>query len=317
MDLNTASDSQPQETHTVDTAASALDDGIPQWVKEAGLEAAHNAAKPGTVVNNPPTAAPRAPVAQPPRPAAQPTAPAAQPLGAQPDPAAQTGQPTPPAQPPVAPAGLDPKTFVDAVRAVLPPQATQAEPSSAAQDAELARQLGIVTVTPEMYKSILGVDGQPEQITALNGFAQSVAKQATSISAVLIQQAVKSLREELAPYTGAVQASQAEKHKTTFFAKHPDLAGYGGLVEQQYTLLKASGKQFPNAEAAYAALAESTRATLQSLGITPKAAAGNGSQPNRPAAPPQTQRQMAPTSMGGRSGAAPAGKPSVHQSVWG
>lgn len=303
MDLNTAPDSPTQENTTVDSAASALDDGIPQWIKESGLEAAHSAAKPGTVVTNLPAAQPKP---------AQQAAPAQV--------AGQVSAQPPAAQPPVAsvPPGMDPKAFIEAVRAAVPPPASQAQQSQGASDEELARQLGIVTVTPEIYKGILGVDGTPEQVSALNNLMQMGAKQAVSVSSVIFQQALQSLRAELTPYTGAVRQQQADQHKTTFFTKHPDLNQYQKLVEQQYTILKASGQQFPDAEAAYAALAQSTRDMLQSLGIKPTAAAAvHGNQPNRPnVAPVQTQRQMAPTSMGGRSGASPAGKPTTHQAVW-
>lgn len=264
----------------------------PHWVHEAGITAAHNAAKP----TEPKTvAAVVTPVTPPVEGAAVATPPAQTPPVTQ--------------QPAVDPVAIA-KAVADGIRTGNQPQ--PAGPT----DAEIAQQLNIVTVTPEMYKSILGVDAQPEQVAALNSLTQAIAKQAVTISSTLFSKQINDLQASLTPYTTAVQTQEAGKLEARFYEGAPDLVGYKELVRQQYRLAKADGKTFASVEDAGKYLAEQTRSVLKQLGITPTAPAAHGTSPaGKPT--PQT-RQMTPTAVGGKgsgNGSASTTKATIN-AVW-
>ena len=282
-------------TQTLPPATPATvfqDTSTPEWVKTAGLQAAHDK---GTQT------------AQPTAPAAAPAAPAAQPAAA-PVPAAPAAQTPPPA----APLTIDHAALAKAIR-----EGNQPAPTGPT-DEELSRQLGIVHVTPEIYKQAFGVDGTPEQIKGLNDYGQAIAKQAVTIASVLFKRELQEFKDSMSPYTAVVQQQEAGRIKTEFFKKHADLGGYEELVTQQYQLAKASGRKFDSIEAAGTFVAEQTRSVLKSLGITPAApAVPNGTQsPGKSA--PQT-RQMAPHAMGGKGGSTPSATTpkSASEQVWG
>lgn len=286
----------PSGPSTSPEAVFPQDSTAPHWVQEAGLTAAHQAAKPPEPTTPVQTAAPVQP--------------------------GVTTQPVAPVQPvgpttPVAPAPFDQealaRSIAEGVRQGNAPQPTG--PS----DADLSRQLGIVTVTPEMYKSVTGVDGTPEQVRAFNDFGQAVAKQAVTIASLMLTQQIKTMQDSLSPYTSAVRAQEAVRQKETFFKEAPELAGYEELVKQQYQIALQSGRKFATVDDARKFVADQTRSTLKTLGITPAVPAAHGS--NQPTGKPAPQsRQMAPTSLGGKgSGASgPATQPATtNQAVWG
>lgn len=287
----------PPATPTPSTSVFGHDESTPNWVKEAGIVDAHNAAKPPgqqpaatPPTQTPPAAAPAAtpPVVPPPQ--------------------------TPPAAAAPAPGGsIDPKVLAQAIRDGLAP--APAGPS----ETELAQQLGIVTVTPEVYKSILGVDAQPDQVKALNDYGQGIAKQAVTIASVLFGQQLKQLRAEFMPYQETVRTQEAERIKNDFYTKNTDLKGYEAIVTEQYQLAKASGKTFANVQEAAKFVADQTRSRLTSLGIKlPAVGAPTNGSTNTPAKPAPA-RAMTPTMVGGKGGGSgqPTSPKTTHEAVWG
>lgn len=278
----------PAAPSTPSPASTAFaDNSTPEWVKSAGLQDAHDK---GT------------PTAQ--TPAATPT-PTAVPVAATP------ATPIPVATTP-APLAIDHRALAQAIREGNTP--APVGPS----DEEVSRQLGIVTVTPAMYKSTFGVDGTPEQIAGLNDYGQGIAKQAVTIAKVLFDRELQQIREQIQPHMEVIQRQERDRIKNEFFAEHKDLAGYEAHVTQQFLLAQQSGRKFNTLKEASAFVAEQSRSSLKALGITPVAATPtNGSQPL--AGKPASQaRTMTPTSVGGKGGgASPATQPkTAGQQVW-
>lgn len=265
----------------------------PEWVKSAGLESAHDA---GTTKQAEKSGAPVTPAAP-----VTPTAPVT--------PVAPVA-PTAPT-----PASADPVAIARAVAEGI--RAGNAPAPAGPTDDQIAQQLGIITVTPQLYKSILGVDGTPEQITGLNNFGQDIAKQAVTIASVLMQREIKALQDSLSPYTTAVRQQEAGRVEKEFYASHSDLVGYEAAVRQQYQLALASGQTFSSIAEASKFVADQTRSTLKALGITPGASAPNGTAPTRPTAP--QSRPMTPTSLGGKGSGSgqPTSPKTTNEQVWG
>lgn len=237
------------------------------------------------------------------QPAVQPAQPTQQPAGAA-------------VQPATLPA-LDAKTIAEAVAAgvkgVLPQQQQSQQPQ--VSEAELAKQFNIYTATPEVFESILGFKPErPEQVAALNTAFQGLVKQAVTIAAAMQERSLTTFRDSLNPYISATTSTEAERQRTIFTQENPDLVGYDALVKQQYELAKANGIKFASVDQARKYIADQTRSTLKTLGITPAAPTTNGTNTTKPGQAPD--RQMAPTSMGGRSGSGgSASKPTTHD-IW-
>jgi len=233
-------------------------------------------------------------------------------------PAAPAVLPTAPVQTPAAPAVQPTPLTIDHQALARAIREGNAPAPAGPSDEEVSRQLGIVHVTPEVYKQAFGVDGTPEQIKGLNDYGQAIAKQAVTIASVLMGREIQQLKDSFAPYTQVIQQQEATRIKGEFFKKHADLGGYEELVTQQYQLAKASGRKFATLDEAGQFVADQTRSVLKSLGITPAApAATNG--PQLPAKSVPQTRQMTPQSMGGKGGGTPAAtKPATTvEQVWG
>jgi len=274
--------------------AETFGDDAPNWIKsDPKLLAAHKAAPAPGAEPTVPAATPAAPVA----PAATPAAPTAAPAGQLPQFDAQTIS----------------RAVSDGVRQALPPPA-----APSVSDADMAKQLGIFTATPETFQAILGIAPEkPEQVKALNDALQGVARQAVTIAKVLYQQDLQAFRQEMSPYMTMIRSAEAERQKTLFNTEHKDLAGYEPLVRQVFETTLASGQKFASVDEARSFVATKTRELLKSVGITPAAPAAT-----RQAATPRTttpqSRPMSPTSMGGRNGGSGATKPAgTIESVWG
>lgn len=299
-----STESTPAPVQHNSSPAQTFGDDVPNWVKASGLTAAHEAAgKAGTEPAKPATITP--PAAQEP---AKPST-IVPPTGQAPA-VVSTAQPVTPT-----PAAFDETKLAQAIAQGI--QRGQAPLPTGPSDAELAKQLGIFTATPEIYKSILGVEPtSAEQVTALNSALQGVAKQAVNISQVLQNQAMKELEARFAPYISVIRTNEATRVKEAFYKDNVDLTGYEPLVNQTYQAVLASGKQFASVEEAGKFVAERTREMLKSAGVTPVIPASPGAKPNtRTTTPPA--RTMSPTSLGGRSGGSPATTPTKMSAVWG
>lgn len=316
MDTPSQEGTPAQDTSAPSTTSAWGDSSTPDWIKATGLQEAHNAGSQAAGVTPPvetddPARDPEDNVVPSTQRPAQPTRQPSPPATQQP---AQAPAAQPSAQP--APAVVDAEQLVSRLAPLLRPQQAQPGPS----DADLQRQLGIVTVTPERYKSVFGVDGTPDQIKGLNDFGQDVAKQAVTIASVLMRNELESIRSQFTPISATVQEQEAARQRDIFFTEHRDLAGYENFVRQQFQLVKASGQRFSSVADVRKAVADQTRSTLQSLGIKLPAA---GSAPahgrsNAPRSATPQPRTMAPTSMGGRGGV--SGQPAAqttNQAVWG
>lgn len=236
----------------------------------------------------------------------------------------------------VQPLAVDPKTVAQAPAAPAPQQTNFKEMSDAIaagiargqqptqqapqqSDAELAKQLGIYTATPEVYEAIVGVKPErPEQVAALNGALQGVARQAVTIAKVLIDNAMKDQQAQYSPYFSMLREQEGMRYKEQFFKERPELAGYEPLVRQQYDLAMASGIKFNTIEEAKTYLATKTLETLKIAGVTPVAPSAPRTSSTQPRTTPAPARTMSPTSMGGRSGGQTPTKASdTMTSVWG
>lgn len=314
MDTATTNSDQVQSTPDTSLASSpaqSFGDDVPNWVKTAGLMDAHKAAKPGVVNTAPPKAAPGAVVIE-----GQETV---KPTTVQPTTDTTTSTPVttvPPVVPPT-PSAFDEAKLAQAITQGI--RAGQAPTPTGPSDAELAKQLGIFTATPEIYKSILGVEPTDAgQVTALNNALQAVARQSVQISQVLQNQAIKDLEAKFMPYINVIRSNEATRVREGFFKTHTDLSGYEPLVKQTYEAVLASGQKFPNLETASQFVAERTREMLKQVGITPTAPAAAGTTQVKPRTTTPPARTMSTTSMGGRTGTTPAAKPAgTMQSVWG
>lgn len=289
----------PSTTNLPATPSQVFTDSTPEWVKTAGLQDAHNKGNKAPATTLAPAVIP-----------------------GQQSVATPSGQTTS-AQTPVSPStplipsapmplSIDHAALAKAIREGNQPAAP------GPTDEEVSRQLGIVSVTPAMYKATFGVDGTPEQIAGLNDYGQGIAKQAVTIASVLMQRELQQLRDQFQPHMEVIQRQERDRIKGEFFKKHADLAGYEAHVTQQYQLLKASGRTFPTIEAASDFVAEQSRSSLNALGITPAALPpANGTSTS--ARPVPLARTMTPTSVGGKGGgASPATQPtSTIESVWG
>lgn len=283
---------------TTSPAAVFGSDDAPQWVKEAGLEKVHQAGQ------------------QPP----------AKQEGQQPTQQAQLGQqtqqPNQQQQTPQAAVStqptVDPTAIATAVtQALAQHQGSQQQAQPARSDADLAKELNVFTATPELYKSILGVDAQPEQVAALNNAFQGVAKQAVTIAQVLMQRELSSIRSELAPYITHTRDAAAKEQVTLFETEFPQLKNHKHVYELVYNQVKASGQKFPDAASARKFVGEQTLAFLAKSNI-PLSSSQPSTSPTRTAAQPQS-RPMAPTSVGGRSGGSGSASapPDKHKAIWG
>lgn len=294
-----ASESTPTTPEHNSSPATTFGDDVPNWVKTAGLTAAHHAAKPG----GEPAAAATPPAQSAAVPPVTPTAPGVA------APAA-----TPP--PPTPPAAFDQAALARAVAEGVRTATTPAPQGPT--DAQLAQQLGIYTATPEVYKSILGVEAtSPDQVTALNTALQSVARQAVNIAQVLQQQAMRDFEARINPYIATVRQNEATRVKEGFFKSHTDLAGYEPLVKQTYEAVLASGQKFASLDEASKFVADRTREMLKNIGITPAAPAALPSAQTKPRTTTPPARTMSPTSLGGRSGGSPAAPATKMTAVWG
>lgn len=217
------------------------------------------------------------------------------------------------------PAQTNFKEMSDAIAAGI---ARGQQPQPAAQqtsDADMAKQLGIYTATPEVYEAIVGVKPErPEQVAALNNALQGVARQAVTISKILIADAMKEQQTQYSPYFAMLREQEGNRYKAEFFKERPELAGYEPLVRQQYDLAMASGMKFNTIEEAKTYLATKTLETLKVAGVTPVAPAPARVSSTQTRTTPPPARTMSPTSMGGRSGGQTPTKASdTMTSVWG
>lgn len=268
-------------------------DTPPQWVQEAGLVDAHNAAKPAFTPDPNKTTPPD---------------------GTQPP----TSTPTQsPATPPAAPNAPDLKALTDAIASGFRQAAPSTTPTRPEQsDAELAKQLNVYTADDKAYEAILGMPpSKPEQVVALNNALQGVARQAVTIAQTLFQGQLKSFRDEMAPFTSVIRTQEAERQKTLFYSEHPDLSDYKKLVETAFRNVLSTGRAYPNVETARQAVAEETRALLKEVGITPKPRTAAPGAPTRTTTPPA--RTMSPTSLGGRNGGTGTKASDTMTAVWG
>lgn len=267
------------------TPESVSNDDAPNWVREAGLTDVHNKTKPTESAT--PVVKPTGTVAAAP---ASPVAPAA----------------------PIVPQ-FNAKEFGDAVARGIKDANTK--PVAGPSHEEIAKQLGIVTVTPEVFKSVLGVDGTPEQVKGMNDLLQAVAKQAVNIVQVLNKQQFDQMQSQMSPYISVMREQEAVRQRDMFFTEHKDLVGYEPLVMQTFQRLKAEGHKFPDIPSARAAVNAETRRILKDMGITPVAPKTTTATNTRTTAPART---MTPTLSGGRNGGQGTSAPSDKMtSIWG
>lgn len=272
--------------------ADAFRDDMPNWVKaDPKLAAAHDAATP--------------------KPGASPATPAVPAL-----PAAVV--PATPAATPGALPQFDERKLAELVTAGV--RAAQPAPApTPISDADMVKQLGIFTATPEIFEAIYGLKAEkPEQVRALNDAFQGVARQAVTISKLLHSQEIDKLRAEFSPYMNLIRESEASRQQELFYKEHTDLTGYDPIVRKVFAATMAGGQKFASVAEARKFVAEQSRELLKSAGVTPVAASST------PAAVPASRtttpqsRPMSPTSMGGRNGGPGATKPtSTMESVWG
>ena len=200
---------------------------------------------------------------------------------------------------------------------VLAQQQAQAAQKPAQSDEEIRAQLGIYNANEGDYEAILGVKPTAEQVGALNRVLQAIAKQSVTVSNVLTQQALKQYQDSINPYIGFVRQQEATRVQNEFFTENSDLKGFEPLVAKEFQSLMSSGAKVPNIAEAKKLLAERTRATLKSIGVTPGASQQRTTQ-QAPAVPGQQSRRMTTTSVGGRtSGSAGPVTGDKMQAVWG
>lgn len=277
----------------------------PDWVKNTSLGTVHDRTNVGEPKGDQQsTATPTEPVTSvttPTEPQGQPTQPAVQ---------------TPPAVP------LTADTLAAALAKVMPQQQAQ-QPAARPQisEDEIRQQLSIFTASAEDYKSAFGVEpSSPQQLEAYNKHLQSIARQAVTVSQVLLQRALAQQQESIQPFTSAVRAQEAQRQYQTFFHENSDLVGYDSLVEKEYHQALSSGRRFGTPAEARKFIADQTRATLKSIGITPTARSNGTQQSTQTPTRPQTSsRQMTTTSVGGRGGgsATPGKAINTQEAVWG
>lgn len=266
---------------------------VPSWMKEAGVADAHKNLTPATAPASTEPAATTPPV----------------------DATQPTSTPPPPAQ------QFDTNALTAAVAAgvsqALPKPAAAAAPQMT--DAQLRQQLGIFQASADDYEALLGVKpDSPARVDALNRMLQGVAKQAVTISKILNERALAEQQAQMTPYIQTVRAQEAERQRQVFFTENKDLVGYEVLSEKIFNEALASGRKFTDVAEARRYVAEQTRQTLKSIGVTPGARTGTGTTTNGTPPPPAT-RQMTTTSVGGRSGgSATQSKPAnMNEAVWG
>lgn len=278
----------------------------PDWLKASKLEKAH------VKLEEPKTETPETTTVQPATPATQ-----------------TAVSPTPTVQPAAAPAAAAPvadmqsfaKALADAIRQGNAP-AQAGGPAPALTDQQIREQLGIFEATVDDYEAAFGVKPTPQQLAAYNKHIQRGSQQAVTIAQVLMQRVAEQARAEFAPVMQTVRSQEAVRQRETFFTENTDLKGYEPLVAKEFQAVMASGRKFPDVNAARKFVADQVRDTLKSIGITPAAPATSSGPASTPAASvPQTAtRKMTTTSVGGRSGGSGNGqgqKPSSVEAVWG
>lgn len=272
----------------------------PGWTKQIGLEEKHTQTEQaaGVVAPVAPTQTQNQPASSAPTPALAPT-PAPQP---------QTQQP------------FDVDKLASAIGKAMRPPEPGAQPLTPEQ---IRQQLGIYDMSADDYEAILGVKpDSPARLAAFNKVLQAVAKQATTVASVLNQNALGDMQRKMDPYMASAKTQEAERQKNLFFTEHKDLTGYDALIEREFNALIATGYRVTNVAEARKAVADRTRETLKSLGVTPNPTGRQvqaTTQPTDGQAPRQT-RQMAPTSGGGRgAGSAQSKSQSTNkiEAVWG
>ncbi len=281
----------------------------PAWTKEIGLEAKHEETEQKAGV--PVLTKPVPPVKGPTK---------AEPAPITPD-LQQPVTPVVPVTQAAANAGFDEEKLAKALATALrPAQDNSPRPLSPEQ---IRQQLAIYEVSADDYEAILGVKpDSPARLAAFNKVLQAVAKQATTIATVLNQNALGDMQRRMDPFVTTTRAQEAERQKGLFFKEHADLTGYDALIEREFNALLQSGYRVTadNLQSARKTVADRTRETLKALGITPTPTGRQAQQSVSDGQPPRQNRQMAPTSGGGRgAGSAQSNTQSTNkiEAVWG
>jgi len=224
---------------------------------------------------------------------------------------------TPPAEPQT-PTPTDPKSpeapllTADALAEALkksgafgnqpPPQAPQ-QPQMSAE--EFNKKFNVFQVTPEVYKSILGVDAEPEQVQALNSTLQGISKQAVTVARHVMQQQMEQVQKQYAPMVQAFRDQTAKAADAEFVNSNPDLKDYLPVVREVTASAKSRGMTFNTLAEANKFVADKTRELMKLGPQRPVAAAPQASAPAK-----AVQTPMTPVSMGGRSGQGGTATPS-------
>lgn len=171
---------------------------------------------------------------------------------------------------------------------------------------EFNKAFNVVQLTDKDFATITGyVPDKPEQVAALNTFAQNIVKQALTMAQVHIQSVTQSLEQrfgqQVAPLTQQREAQVGAQLKSEFFQTHTDLKDLDALVEEVANNVKASGRTFADKESAFKFVADKVRL------LVPNRAPVTSQQQTGATASNQGQqvvtRQMTPTSVGGQAGA--------------
>jgi hypothetical protein len=167
---------------------------------------------------------------------------------------------------------------------------------------EYNKMFNVAEITEDTYRSILGVDPEPQQVQALQGFKQAIVREAVTYAAAYAQNVINEVRQQYAPIQSEFERVQHARLEKAFFAENKDLEPHKDLV---VLVAKELGKD-PRAFAGktqkeiFAAVAAETRRVTKTF-------APQGGQPAPQGG--QQQRQPAGMSMGGgiSPGQPPAG----------
>ena len=238
---------------------------------------------------------------------------------------------TPPPAPAVVPQQqqLTPERIADiAAQAAIrvgQQQTPQVQPAPQPQmsQEEFNKTFNVVNLNANDFAAITGyVPDKPEQVAALNNFAQGIVKQALTMAQVHIASVTQSLEQrfgqQISPLTQQREAQVGEAVKNEFFTAHQDLKDLEPLVTEIANQAKTSGQKFASKEEAFKFVADRVRSLVPRA---PTAASQPGATaPNQPQGQQPVQRRMATTSVGSQassSGGSATGSKSDAKSIFG
>ncbi len=157
-------------------------------------------------------------------------------------------------------------------------QPQQAEQPQLSQE-QIDEMLHTVRVDPELAESIFGTDVSDNQIKALQGFADAIIKNSTTVGNYALQQVYNQLNTQISPALDMARESRDNEFYSSVTEMYPALKGHEQTMKQVLAQLRNSGYTAKSGAEAAQIVAGQTESLIRS--VNPQFNLQSGTQNNK------------------------------------